>query len=123
VENVPLLGRVPELKLLREPRHLRISPEMTKGEAVKRRNRQVLRGKKAERTRDARFHLVSGLFGEGEREDASAVHSLPYQMNETGSERRRLAGPGACQHQLVPSSAGRRHPLACIEVVHTFIAH
>jgi hypothetical protein len=44
-------------------------------------------------------------------------------MNETGSERGRLAGPGACQHQLVLSGAGRCRPLGCVEVLHTFIAH
>jgi hypothetical protein len=112
---VALLRCIPELETLGKSRHLRISLEMAKGKAVKRCNSQVCRAGDIESACDARFHVVSGFPGEGQRENAPAVQPLAYQMKEAGGQRRGLAGSRTCQNELEPSGTRRRHPLRRIK--------
>ena len=67
---------------------------------------------------DARLHVVGGLLGEGQRQDALAIDSLPHQVNEATGQRRGLAGAGTGQNQLDAPGPGRRGLLRWIEGAH-----
>ncbi len=118
VENVPLLRRVPELEILRQPGQSRAPPEMTKAKAVKRRDRQLAIGLQRERPRDARLHVVRGLLGEGQRQDALLIGSLPHQVDEAPGQGRGLAGAGTGKNQLDAPGCRRRGLLRWIERAH-----
>src|SRR5262249_54341826 len=65
--------------------------------------------------RDALLHLVGGLLGEGQRQNAPAVGTLLYEVNKAAGERRGLAGAGTGQHQLHVGGSRRGGALRRIE--------
>src|SRR5260370_38571221 len=57
VEDMPLLGRVPELEVLEKPGGPRAPSRMAKGKAVKRQARQGSSGCELKRSPNVRFHV------------------------------------------------------------------
>src|ERR1700730_1937845 len=110
VEDVPLLGRIPELKIFRKASELRISSELSKCKAMKGCDREIACRCKIERLPNARFHLVSRFLGKRQCENALAIHPLLHEVNESAGERRGFARAGPSQNQLMaPGGRGCGH--------------
>src|SRR5262249_25722961 len=117
IEDMTLLRRVPQRKLLVEPGGLRVAAQMPERKTVKGRGHDVAVGRQLKHCRDARLHLVGGLPGEGEPQKGRAVDTLLDQMGEAADQRRGLAGAGPRQHQLDVGACGRGTLLGRVETV------
>jgi hypothetical protein len=91
---------------------------MPESESVKGRDAQVGSGREIERRRDARPHLIRGLLGEGQCENAPAIDALPHQVNEAAGKGRGLARTGTGENELDVSGSGSGLSLQWIESVH-----
>ena len=104
-------------KRLAKAGNVRIAAQMPKCESVERRNAQLGSRRDAKGRSDTASHFVSGFPGEGQRQNAPAIDSLPDQVHEARRERRGLARTGAGENKLNASSSGCCPLLRRIEVV------
>jgi hypothetical protein len=67
------------------------------GETVKGRDSEVAGGIQFERRHNAHLHVVRGLLGEGQRQNALVIDTGLHEVDKATGQRGGLAGPGTCQ--------------------------